>query len=221
MDDAIDTCIAELLERARVTGPPVDALVLAERLGVRIAIDEAISGRARTKRIGQRAVVFLRPDDRPERWQWSVAHELGEIHAWRFAGPDVEPGEREQLANRFAGRLLLPDGWFREAVAEHDRRLPDLKRTFATASHELIGIRLVDLPEPCVVTVFDNGRVVRRHSSRPPVPIQPFERTCWQRCRERGEPIDATSPGVRVQCWPIHEPEWQREIVVATALEEW
>lgn len=220
-DSIVDDCIADLLRTAGVHEPPVDAIDVARRTGVLVVVDESSEARARTKRVGRRSVVFVGTEDRPERRQWAVAHELGEINAWRMTDAlDLDDEARERLANRFASRLLLPEDWFRPAAAEHDRRLPDLKAVFGTASHELIATRLLDLPTPCAVTVFDNGRLVRRRSNGNRVPLQRFERDCWDRCRSRAEPIETRAPGVRVQCWPIHEPKWQREIVVTTAVEE-
>ena len=122
----------------------------ARRLGYAVLWDESQQSRAQVRfvhaqlRRGSRPAIFLRPEPRPERVQWAIAHELGEACpggcsiAWvrrrmgRFQN-------REQLANALATRLLLPMKWFARAAAELDHELIRLKERFTSASHELIA----------------------------------------------------------------------------------
>ena len=117
---ALDAVIEEILDRSGVNTPPVDAFRVAQALGITIALDDRQEGRARYVRLTDRrssrprATILLRPDPRQERQQWAVAHEIGEHAACRaFELLSVDPGEtdpsaREQIANRLAGRLLIP-----------------------------------------------------------------------------------------------------------------
>ncbi len=218
LEHAVDREVRDVLERAKFSEPPVDAFRTAAALGVVVARDESSTTRARTKRLAGRSVVYLRPDDRPERLQWALAHELGEIKAPRLLSRLDEPddGARERLANLFATRLLLPTSEFEQAVADRGRDLPGLKRRFDTASHELVARRLLDLAAPCTVTVFDNGRLTLRRSNRGRSSLQPAERRVLQRVRETREAVRERVLGGELACWPVVEPGWQRELLVAT-----
>src|SRR5262249_2988455 len=120
---ALDDAVGEALSAASIIAPPVDALLVARRLGMVVARDGAPAGRARRARLSAcsggaaQTVILVRDEPRPERRQWSVAHEIGEQLAQGvFARLALEPeetasGTREQVANALAGRLLLPTAW--------------------------------------------------------------------------------------------------------------
>lgn len=139
----IDRLVAEVLARVSWEEPPVDVLRLAPRLGMSIAVDARQEPRGRHVRLGGRTAIFVRPEPRQERLQWTVAHEVGEalVHRLESGGAvaDWSPGEREQRANLLASRLLLPAGWFERDAREAAGDLYALKQRYATASHELIA----------------------------------------------------------------------------------
>ena len=217
----LDGLAAELLAEAGMMRPPVDACVLAQRLGVEILLDGAQAGRARHKRLAGRPLILLKPDARPERLQWAAAHELGEVVAHRLFDrlnvddADAQPALREQSASLLATRLLLPFDWFAGDVRRLDGDLPALKAIYATASHELIAWRLLDLPVESTVTVFDHGRITRRRSNggRRPASLLPVECAVWQEAHRTGRASEQRAGEVRVRCWPVHEPDWKREIL--------
>src|SRR5262249_37544676 len=145
----LDGIAADVLSSADYHQPPVDAALLAERIGVTVAWDDRQPGRARRVQLaGARADVhpsiLLRHDRRLERQHWALAHEIGESLAERaFAELRVDPREappqaREQMANRLAARLLLPRHWFASDGAACNWDLLAMKGHFSTASHELI-----------------------------------------------------------------------------------
>lgn len=218
--NAIDRVVKDLLHAGEMASPPIDALRLASRLRVTIAIDRGQPERGRFKRVGGAPSIFLRPEDRPERLQWAAAHELGESVAWRIcevagvAAEELTAGWREQLANQFALRLLLPAPWF-ESTCAADVDLPELKRCFPSASHELIAQRLLTLPVPTVITICDQGRVVRRTGNRhaPPRELLPEETECLDAVRAKCAPCERCADGIRIQAWPVYEDAWKREIV--------
>src|SRR5690348_5433763 len=75
----IDQMVQELLEKAAVQEPPVDAIALAQRhLGMIVVLDRRQTQRGRAQRAGSRPQIFLRPEPTEERHQWTVAHEIGE-----------------------------------------------------------------------------------------------------------------------------------------------
>lgn len=221
----LDEHVAQLLEQAGVTRPPVDAVVLATRLGIGVLYDRSQEPRGRQARVAGRTTIFIRPDERPERRQWAVAHELGESIAHELFGKaginadDVDPETREQGANLAASRLLLPSAWFLEDANRFVGDLTALKHRYETASHELIAFRLLDLPQPTVITVFDQGRQTRRRGNGPArvPPLARAEQECWLALRRFGRAYETEQGGRRIQGWPIHEPGWQREILRTTA----
>lgn len=257
-----------LLERAGWTDPPIDALALAEALGIIVAFDAAQQQRGRLVRLhgphgrdarlrqpastwghvaapqssaaichpwsaasgsgGEtnspaaagdegRVLVVLRPDARPERLQWAVAHELGEYVAWQvFArlGADmrlVVPAWRERVASLLAARLLLPGRWFRPIAAAAAWDLLEIRASFRTASHELILRRMLDFDIPLVISVFDQGRLTLRRSNLPGrvPPPHADELACLRRVRHSARPARRGA----VAAWPAYEPGWQRELV--------
>jgi Zn-dependent peptidase ImmA (M78 family) len=236
---AVELIAAETLAEAGVVAPPVDALELAARLGLVVARDSAAGVRARFVRLagddeGGQSAILLADDPRPERRHWAVAHEIGESRAHRVFGElgldptDAPPAARESVANRLAGCLLLPRQWLLSAATATDWDLVELKRRFHTASHELVARRMLEMPPPVIVTLADQGRTVwrksNRHSRTPPLTAP--ERAAWQAAHELGEPArcDASElpEGVEdVRAWPIHEPDWKREIVRTALADEW
>jgi hypothetical protein len=222
----IDQTVAAILRRTGVRRPPVDAVEVARRLGYQVLWDDAQQGRARIAEVrrspGRRpcTAIFLRRDPRPERVQWAVAHELGEacsadvFRRLGVAEHDSSANHREQLASTIATRLLLPSKWFARDSVEMEFDIPRLKIRYATASHELIARRWLDLRTPVVITIFDHGKLqFRRWNASPSTPtLSPDEQRCWRYAHESGEAVrEAGTP--RIDVWPIHEPGWKREIV--------
>lgn len=224
---AVDHVAAGLLERTGIAAPPVDAFRVAASCGLSVLTDEEQGGRARFVRLQRQlpgctaGSIFVRSDSRPERMQWAVAHEIGESQAARVfrqlgvAACEAMAGARERVANALASHLLLPTAWFLADARQCRWDLADLKRRYATASHELIARRMLDFEPPVIVTVFDQGRVTWRHASlggRPPR-LVPEERICWRQAHETGEPQSCRGRGLDIHAWAVHEPGWRREIM--------
>jgi predicted transcriptional regulator len=223
----LDRVAADVLASVGWSEPPVDALEVARRLGLEVAYDSRQPSRARIVSLrgfaGARAhdSILLRPDPRPERRQWAVAHEVGEHTAGQvFAALGVDPGEappsaRETVANHLAGRLLLPTDWFGPDAVACQWDLPRLKQRYATASHELVARRMLDFEPWIVVTIFDNGRLTFRRSNRyrRRPDLSAAERQCWRQITETRQAQSIAGPGCRICGWPVYEPDWQREIL--------
>jgi hypothetical protein len=230
----LDAVTMELLAEADIAGPPVDAFTLAVRLGITVAIDDGQQGRARYVRLESRrparsrAAILLRSDPRPERRQWAVAHEIGEYAAcrvfvqWGVDVREVVPRAREEVANRLAGRLLLPTAWFVADAADAGWDLAALKAQYSTASHELIARWMLECPPPVIVTIFDHRRVSFRRSNLPGrvPPPSPAEMACWQAVHDSATPRQIDDGPRTIQGWPVHEPAWKREILRAEVEEE-
>jgi hypothetical protein len=224
-EQVLDTAVEELLSRLEVYGPPVDAFHLARRLELNVVIDAQQAERARLvawmdRRAPERQTIFVRPDPRPERLQWSIAHEIGEsqsaaIARALFLTPDeLAGGVREHLANRFASHLLLPTDWFRSDFEQTDGNLFALKQIYSTASHELIARRMLDFETSQIITVIDNDRVTWRESNCGRTPsLFPLEHICRRAAQNQGQATAREDFLATVQVWRIIEPDWIREIL--------
>jgi hypothetical protein len=227
-----------ILDEAGLSAPPVDTVQLAERLGIVVARDGITDTRARFVRFGgageSPATICVAEDPRPVRRQWAVAHEVGECEAYRVFAElgiqlvDAPPAAREAVANRLAGSLLLPHEWFAGDGCDLDWDLFALKRRYATASHEMVARRMLEMAPGIIITLADQGRIVWRHSNRHfrPPPMTPVELDTWKRAHEVGEAAQADrsqlAEGIEdVRAWPVHEPDWKREIMRTAQADEW
>ena len=209
---AVDRLVDELLEQAGLTAPPVDAVALALRLAVRLD-----GGRPRGKR--------PRPDPSEEDRQWTAAHEIGAHFKGELLRRLGEEGPARgmagaSLANLFAPRLLAPTAWFAGDARACGYDLPELKRRYRTASYEVLAWRLLDLAEPCVITVVDDGLVRRRRSNawRVRRELEAPERECQRYVHNHGEPHLIRADGWTVQGWP----DGKREVLRSVYFEnEW
>lgn len=219
---AVDRLVEEVLAEAGVTGPPVDAIALAQgHLGMVVCLDKRQPQRGRAQRGGGQQQIFLRPEPTEERHQWTVAHEIGEhFKPALLEGLRVPPDETramtgESLANLFAHHLLVPTRWFAADARALDFDVPELKKRYQTSSHEVIALRLLDLPEPCVITILDNDHIHRRRSNAWQVRrrLEPPERECQKHVHRHGRPHVVRRDGWTVQGWPVHQADWKREIL--------
>ncbi len=224
---ALDSVAAEAVAALPDAAPPIDAVNLARSLGLVVAWDDRQQGRGRIVRLQEFAggetheSILLRPDPRRERLQWAVAHEIGETCACQvFQQLHVDPreapaGAREMVANQLAGRLLLPQPWFGIDGRNCGWDLFELKHRYRTASHELIARRMLDFAPPVVITIFDHARRTFRRGNMPGrlPPLLPLELSAWQEAHQHGRPAAASNHLFAVRAWPVHEPDWKREIV--------
>ncbi len=188
----IDRFVEELLSAAIIEAPPIDAFAVALHLGLRLEADRESS---------------------VEKRQWTAARAIGD----HFKQPLRERLGvlRGSLSGLFAGGLLLPLKWFREDVRSFDCNVLKLKERYQTASIETIAFRLLDLGEPCVITIADEEKVHRRRSNGPNVKKQlaKSERDCLRLVNEQGEPAVVRRDGWTVQGWPAPFDGWQRVIL--------
>jgi Zn-dependent peptidase ImmA (M78 family) len=220
--EVLDRVVAELLAAARVQGPPVDAITLAQRhLGMVVCLDRRQEQRGRAQRAGGKPQIYLRPEPTEERHQWTVAHEIGEhLKAMLLQRLGITPAETramtgESLANLFAHHLLVPTCWFAADARALDYDLLQLKQRYRTSSHEVLAWRLLDLPEPCIITILDNGQLHRRRSNSPRVKrrLEPAEVECQRYVHEHSRPHVVRQGAWTVQGWPVHQADWKREIL--------
>jgi hypothetical protein len=127
----------------------------------------------------------------------------------------ARPLTGESLANLFAARLLVPTPWLRAECRACGFDLLALKERFATASHETIAWRLLDLDEPCIITLVDNGQVSKRRANagRAGRELSAPERACQQQVHRYSRPCALREAGWTVQGWPLHQADWKREVL--------
>lgn len=219
--ERVERLVEELLEDAGMEGPPVDAVELARRLGMELRLDASQSSRGRLVQGRFQPTICVKPEPREERTQWTVAHEIGEHVLPRLSFlrelEESRPGgrAREELANHFASLLLVPTRWLERDCLETDWDLGALKERYRTASHEVLAARLLDLEPHAILTIFDNGKLIRRRGNLPfwPPKLQPIEAQAQRRAHVTGLPEQLEAENLAVWAWPIHEPGWKREIL--------
>jgi hypothetical protein len=216
---AADAVVEDLLEAAGVTQPPVDAVVLAERhLGLVLHFDAPPRGRQRGQLSGEPS---------PERRQWFAAREIGErlrSELFERLGLPTEgprPMFGESPATLFAMRLLLPTMWFADDARSCAHDVAELQGRYAGVALDVIAWRLLDLPTPCIITVLDNGAVTRRRCNVRHVPreLAPAERECQNYVHHYSRPRVVRADGWTVQGWPVHQPDWKREVLRSVTAE--
>ncbi len=217
----VDAFVDDLLGSLSISGPPIDAIALAKALDVNVEKDDRQPGRGRLRRTEAHHCIYYRPEPVTERQQWTIAHELGEHFKAELLcrlgsrPDDADPSAGEMLANLFANHLLLPTSWFARDAARLDFDLLALKQRYATASHEVLAMRMLDLPQPCIISIIDNDKIHRRRSNAWPIDrrLHPSEQQCQQLVRARGEPSRLMHQGWTVSGWPVHQADWKREIL--------
>jgi Zn-dependent peptidase ImmA (M78 family) len=219
---AVDGMITELLGAAGAQAPPVDAIQLAQRhLGMVVCLDRRQASRGRAQRAAGRPQIFLKPEPTEERHQWTVAHEIGEhLKSQMLQRLAIDPLQTramagESLANLFAYHLLVPACWFAADAPVLDYDILQLKQRYKTSSHEVIALRLLDLPEPAIITIVDNDHIYRRRSNAWPVrkQLEPLERECQRYVNYYSRPKVMREGGWTVHGWPVHQADWKREIL--------
>jgi hypothetical protein len=135
---------------------------------------------------------------------------------------DVVPGtENKQFAAHVrglvVGRLLVPTKMLRAALRECKYDLPALKEVFATATTEAVALRLLDLDEPCVISIVDDGVVAARRGNRSPAAkkLEPPEQACHDRVAQLDRPHRLRDGGWTVQGWPVPGRAFRRIILRA------
>jgi hypothetical protein len=200
---AVDRLVEQVLKVAGVEAPPVDAVALAlAQLGPKAPA----ARRGRQTAAGEGTTEVQQ--------QWLAAQRLGERYKpsllWMLGLPpeQVRRMGGPSLVRLFATGLLLPTRWFAADARALDRDIPEVARRYRTAGVQRVAWRLLDLPEPCVITLAEDDRVWHRRSNawrvrREP---EPPERECLRRVREHRGPETVHGGGWTVRGWPLDEP---------------
>jgi hypothetical protein len=225
--EAVERLVNGLLERAGVTEPPVNALRVAEEhLGIPVEVvepaEEDENGRRRPRsRPGSSGGITLTDDMTETQRQKAAADGIA-----RTILPDVlrklgvVPGsESKQFVAHVRGlivpRVLIPTRLLRTALKEHKYDVPALGAAFATAPVEMVAMRLLDLDEPCVISIVDDGVVAVRRGNRQAEGkrLEPAEQQCHDRVAELELPHRVRLSGWTVQGWHIPDRPFRRIIL--------
>jgi predicted transcriptional regulator len=227
--ETVERLVNGLLERAGAAEPPVDALHLAEEhLGIPVEVVEPAetdeSGRRRPSPRRHGAGITLSPDMTAAQRQKAAADGIA-----RSLLPDVlrrlglPPGsENRQFATAVRGllvpRLLIPTRQLRTALKSCKYDVPALQQLFSTATTEAVGLRLLDLDEPCVVSIVDDGVVAIRRGNRFAVgrKLEPAEQQCHDRVAELESPHRVRRAGWTVDGWFVPDRPFRRILLRAT-----
>ncbi len=225
--DAIDRAVRHLLEQERVTAPPVDAVTLVQDAFGLTVVEEEPDDDPEQGRFGPRPPrrrsreVLLRPDQ-------SVAskHALCARACAKQMVPGilerlgVTPGTENrsaatQLAAVIAPRLLMPSHWWERDARRAGFDLLELKARYTTVGVELLLLRMLDVDEPAVVAVVDDGTATTRRSNRQPVgrALLAAELLCCERVRAEREPQRVRRDDWTTQGWPIPDGPYDRILV--------
>ena len=226
--ESIDRLINGLLERAGVVAPPVNALELADNhLGIPIEVvepaEEDERGRRRPRAQSNGAGIVLSPDMTEEQ-----QHKVAADGIARSLLPDIfrkfniVPGsETKAFAAQVRGltvaRLLVPNKLLRMALKSCRYDILSLKQLFSTATMEAIALRLLDLDEPSVIAIVDDGVVALRRGNRFAASkrLEPAEQTCLDRVMELDLPQRVRQGEWTVHGWPVPNKPFRRIILRA------
>jgi hypothetical protein len=226
--EVIDRLVAGLIERAGVERPPVDALHIAEEhLGIPVEVVEPAEtdegGRRRPRTRSGEGGIILAPDMTLEQRHKSAADGIARALLPDILRKlDVLPGtENKQFAAHVrglvVGRVLAPTKLLRRALRECRYDLAALKQSFSTAGMEVLALRLLDLDEPCVISVVDDGIVSMRRGNRNPVgkKLEAAEQSCHDHVAELELPHRVRADGWTVWGWPVPGRAFRRIILRA------
>ena len=228
--EAIDRAAADLLARAGLTGPPVDALHLARAaFGFRVEYAEPEDeppGRfgARPRRRPGPNTILVHPDQSDESQNAvaarAVAKQLLPAVLTRLGiAPGTENRQAQtQLVGLIAPRLLLPTRWFAADARRADFDLLALKDQYPTAGYEALAWRLLDVADdPVVVAVIEDGVVIGRKANRFQATrkLTPAEQACHDRVAETDEPARVRADGWTAWGWPTPGVPFRRIVLRA------
>jgi hypothetical protein len=227
--DTVERLVAGMLERAGVTAPPVDALVIAERhLGIPIEwvepVEDDEDGRRRPRsRANSGHGITLVTDMSNEQQQRVAADGIA-----RMLLPDIYrklsiiPGsESKQFATHVravtAARVLIPTRLLRAALRECKYDVPALQQQFTTVNMEAVAARLLDFEGPCVVTIVDDGSVASRRGNGVAVTrkLEAAEQECVDRITALDLPYRARKGEWTAWGWPVPNRPFRRIILRA------
>ena len=144
-------------------------------------------------------LIIINSNDRPERQNFTVAHEIGHFALHHFESEE-QTWEQEEEANLFAADLLLDPAELRGKAYEP---ITELKKLFPHCSHEVIARQCLKHRE-AVMTVFDKFHMTTRVNSplmnrQRSIPLQDYEFDTVKRCLKTRDRLHRRNS--EMDCW--------------------
>jgi|GEM_PF-3568316 len=187
---------------------PVNPAEIARSLGLQVQFED-LPADVRGFILEDSKVIVVNANDRQERQNFTIAHEIGELRKPK----KMAVLRREKWADEFAAELLLPHHLFIDFGRQFGWDLAKLKELFCTASWEVIARRVLKYHN-CVITIVDNGKVYFRRGSGMKFPSKLMA--------EEIEAIESNSQVISdqccVRCWSVVE-ETERVFLMTETVE--
>ncbi len=222
--DAVDRIVRDLLERSGIDDPPIDAIALAQH-AFNLLVAEAeeehepqYGDRPRRKRPRE---IVLRADLSEEGRNAVCARACAkELLPAVLAKLGVVPGTENRSAQTslvasIVPRLLLPTRWFDKDSHKAGFDLVALKDRYLTVSYEMIALRWLDLDDPCVIAIVDDGAVATRRGNRSAAGrvLTAAETACLGRVEAEREPQTLRRDDWTSRGWPVPNGPFNRIIL--------
>jgi len=213
----LDNLVQEFMVKASLHQPPVDADALLNAKAWQLLGLEAPS--PHTKKPAQ---VFDPKESESSdiKKQWLAAQTLAsslqkEAKVRWEKSNDSQASQGVSFINLIAQRILVPTHWLKSLALSVDYDLLELKRIFKTPAYEIIALRMLDLENPCIITIVDNGHVFKRKSNccNPSKTLSPTETMVLNYVHENSRAKKVNDQGWQVAGWPVHQLDWRREIL--------
>jgi len=212
--DAIDRIVRDLLEREGIEEPPVDAVALAQHafhLTVTEAEEEGEPQYGdRPPRRRSKEIVLRMEQSEAGRNAVCARACAKELLPTLLTKLGVAPGTENRSAQTsliatVVPRLLLPSKWFEKDARRAGFDLFEIKERYSTATYEMIALRLLDLDEPIVIAIVDDGAVATRRGNRSQAgrTLTPAESGCIEKVVAAREPQTLRRDGWTARGWPI------------------
>jgi hypothetical protein len=228
--DVVDRAVVKLLENGRVTQPPVPVIHLIQDL-FHFTIRVEDEGDDEPRQYGDRP----KPRPRPRELVFLPTHSETAKHslATRAMAKEMVPeilkrlgvivgtenkSATNQLVALIAPRLVLPTRWFELAARKANNDLLKLREQFEPTAYEWIAARLLELEDPCVMTIVDDGTVASRKSNFAQVnkKLTDAEERCAAKVQDSEEAQTVRFDGWTSRGWPIPGGPFNRIILRST-----
>lgn len=213
----LDNLVQEFLTLASFHQPPIDADALLNAKAWQLLGLDAPSPHSK------KSVQVFDPKESESaevKKQWLAAQTLAsslqnEAKARWEKSNDTQASHGISFINLIAQRILVPTHWLKTLALSVDYDLLELKRIFKTPAYEVLALRLLDLHNPCIITIVDNGHIFKRKSNCciPAKTLSPTEAMVLNYVHENSRPKKVNDQGWQVSGWPVHQLDWRREIL--------
>jgi predicted transcriptional regulator len=114
-------------------------------------------------------------------------------------------GAQNQLIGLIAPRLVLPTRWYAKACQRSTFDVEQLRMQFSDVAYEWLALRWLDLEDPCVVAIVDDGTVSTRRSNFASLgkKLTDAEERCLELIHTSEEPQRVRLNDWSTRGWPI------------------